>query len=379
MKKLIKMFYLVYGLSSGGIERISVGIFKYINHEKIDMKMITKYADREFFDEELEKYGGHRTPILTNVPKNKIINKILYTFNTIKAINKGYDVAYFCLSKPRDVFKYPLLCKIFGIKTLVVHSHNSMEDKDSPIIRLMNYLGRMYIGKIATIKIACSEKAAMWMFPSDVYKEKKYIQMNNGIDVKDYTYNEKIRREIRSRYNVESKFVVGHVGRFTKQKNHKFLIDIFEQICMKCKDSQLVLIGVGELENDIKEYVKLKKLNDKVLFMGQKNNVNEYMQMFDVFLFPSLYEGLPVVGIEAQATGLKCFFSDIITKEVNITGNVTYISLKENAKTWADMVIEKGINYERKDVSDKIKTAGFDIEASAKEWEKLIIKICQKK
>lgn len=367
---MIKMFYLVYGLTSGGIERISVAIYKYLDHSKINTQMVTKYADKEFFDSELELYGGHRVPILEKKPNNKIVLKFFYLFNLYKLLKNKYDIAYFCLSKPRDVFKYPIICKFLGIKTIAIHSHNSMEDDNVKLKKILNKLGRRVIGKIAQIKIACSEEAAMWMFPEKHCKLKEYLLMKNGIEIEEYKFNVQTREKLRKQYEVESDFIIGHVGRFSKQKNHKFLIDIFEKIYETKRNSKLFLLGIGELEEEVQDYIKKKNLDSSVVLVGERNNVCEFMQMFDVFLFPSLYEGLPVVGVEAQAAGLRCFFSDTITKDVNITGNIFYMNLSESPKKWADFVIEKGKDYERKDYSELITEKGFDIQDSVKKLER---------
>lgn len=369
---MMKIFYLVYGLTSGGIERISVDIYKYIDKNKFDLEIITKYNDREFFDDELESYGGKRKPILCESARNGSRKKIRYLINFIKMIRQGYDIAYFCLSKPRDVFKYPLLCKIFGVKTIVIHSHNSMEDNNFGIKRLMNNCGRKLIGGLAQIKIACSGEAAKWMFPSQTVINTEYILMKNGVDVNKYRFNEKIREKLKKQYHLGDEFIIGHIGRFTTQKNHKFLVDIFEQIHKKKSNSKLFLIGTGDLFEEVREYVIKKDLLEDVIFCGEKDNVCEYMQIFDAFVFPSLYEGLPVVGIEAQAAGLKCFFSDVITREVNITGNVKYLQLSQDAQTWADTIINDSIAYTRRDYTDVIRSKGFDIQSFVKKLEKAL-------
>ena len=139
------------------------------------------------------------------------------------------------------------------------------------------------------------------------------------------------------------------------------------------KRKEIVNLGIGELEEEVQDYIKKKNLDSSVVLVGERNNVCEFMQMFDVFLFPSLYEGLPVVGVEAQAAGLRCFFSDTITKDVNITGNIFYMNLSESPKKWADFVIEKGKDYERKDYSELITEKGFDIQDSVKKLERKIL------
>lgn len=365
---MYKVFYLVYGLTSGGIERVSVNIYKYINKDKVDISMITKYGNREFYDAALEECGGKRSPILNTSVKG-LFGKLFFLKKTIRKMKQGYDIAYFCLSKPRDVFKYPILAKILGIKKIIIHSHNSFEDSESLDKRILNKIGRIAIEKICWIKVACSDKASEWMFLNN----KNVYIMRNGVEIDDYAFNQEIREQIRKQLGIgENTFVIGHVGRFTKQKNHKFIIDIFNEICKTDDDVILLLVGVGELQDNIMDYVKKLGLNNKVVFLGECKNVSNLMQAFDIFLFPSLYEGLPVVGIEAQAAGLRCFFSNTISTETNITGKIVYLSLADGAEVWAQNVLStKGLITDR-NTSAMIREAGYDIKQSVKELQNII-------
>lgn len=373
-----KVFFLVYDLASGGLERVAVNAYKYIDKNKYDIHLVTKYDKREFFDDELESYGGKREPILKNCKKTGIKRKIAYARSLSKLIKDGYDIGYFNLNAPKDALKYPLLCKLKGMKYIVVHSHNSNEDKGSIVNRMMNAIGRKVIKKLANRKMTCSEKAAEWMFDKKTVADKNYVQINNGVDLKLFAYNRERREEVRKNLGVEDKFVVGHIGRFMRQKNHKFLVDIFEQIHKRNKESVLVLLGDGSRTDEIKQYVADKKLTDAVKFMGAQSDVSGFLQAFDIFLMPSLYEGLPVVGIEAQAAGLKCFMSDVITKKVDITGNIEFISLDKSAREWSDTIIESYTHSHRVDVSDKIKAAHFDVEGSIGLIEKTMDDMCKK-
>lgn len=362
----VKVFYLVYGLTSGGIERYSVNLYKHMDKTNIQMDFIVKSSKKQFFDEQLKAAGGKKVPL-----ESKNGGKISYLKNTFKVAKNGYSVAYFNLSEPSAVFKYPLICRLVGIKKIIIHSHNSSEDEKSSQKRFINWLARKYINKICTVKFACSDKAALWMFGEK--GSKNYIFINNGIEVDKYSFNETIRNNIRHELGCEENTVMlGHVGRFVQQKNHKFLIDVFAKYIKINSDAKLVLIGVGPLKNEIEEVVKLKGLEDKVLFLGEKSNVNEYMQAMDIFLLPSFYEGLPVAGVEAQASGLKCLFSDVITRDADITGNIEYIDLNKGAGYWAQKVDEIS-GYKRIKQDENIIKSGFDIDSTAQLVRKYIL------
>jgi len=161
------------------------------------------------------------------------------------------------------------------------------------------------------------------------------------------------------------------VGRFSNQKNHNFLIDIFYEIIKINKKSKLILIGTGELENEIKEKVESLSLKEKVIFLGARADVNKIMQAMDVFILPSLFEGLPVVGVEAQASGLPCIISDTVSKDVKITDSVLQISLSLPPEEWGKKLIDFYETFERKDMTEAITSAGYDIISVVKKLEQL--------
>lgn len=372
----MKVFFLVYDLASGGIERVAVNTFKYIDRSKFDVRLITKYDKREFFDDELESYGGKRVPILEGNVGSGLKRRINYVKGVLRVMRDGYEIGYFNLNAPKDVIKYPLIAKMLGMKYIVIHSHNSSEDAGSLPNRIANKLGRWMIDRIADKKITCSEKAAQWMFSAKTVEKGDFVQVNNGIDTDLFGYNAHTREALRKELDAEDSLILGHVGRFSLQKNHEFLIDIFEQVLKIRPNSTLILLGTGSRVDQIKNYVRQKGLEAAVRFEGARGNVNEYMQAFDAFVLPSLYEGLPVVGIEAQAAGLPCFFSDTITRSTDITGNVEYMSLQKAPEEWAKAIVETVAAYDRKDVSDLIEAQKFDVKSAVKTIENTMWSMC---
>ena len=195
--------------------------------------------------------------------------------------------------------------------------------------------------------------------------------MNNAIDTDLFKYNETVRKEVRHELNIgDNQLVIGHVGRFDLQKNHQFIIDIFHELHNMNKESVLILVGTGKLIDQIKEKVKELHLEDSVMFLGVRSDVNRLMQAFDAFLFPSLFEGLPVTLVEAQAAGLPILMSDSIPKDCIITNQIKSLSLDLSAQEWALSLLSEVKNFYRKDTSDLIKEAGFDICSNAHWLEK---------
>ena len=212
----------------------------------------------------------------------------------------------------------------------------------------------------ATHWVGCSKLACEWLFGKGCVERGEARVILNGIDSTLFVYNEKVRLEIRQELGIEDKFVIGHVGRFVNQKNHTFLLDIFAEICKRRNDAVLLLIGIGELMDSMKKKAANLGIADKVRFVGFRDDRNRFMQAMDSFLFPSLYEGLSVVLVEAQASGLPVFASDSTTSETKYSPYMKFLSLELSASEWANEILKVGC-IERKDMTDIIKEAGFEI------------------
>jgi glycosyltransferase involved in cell wall biosynthesis len=208
------------------------------------------------------------------------------------------------------------------------------------------------------------------MFGKRMTKYKKVIIIANGVDTQKFTFDEKVRNNYRSLMKLEDKFVIGHIGRFAYVKNHDFLIDIFSEIIKLNPESVLLLIGQGDLEREIRDKVERLGLAYCVRFLGVRNDVHKLLQAMDVFLLPSLYEGLPVVGVEAQASGLSMVVSDAVTEEAKVLNSFAFMSLKQSAEEWAQTILKYRNGYERRNTLDEIIGAGFDATRVADELEK---------
>lgn len=221
-----------------------------------------------------------------------------------------------------------------GVRVRIAHSHNKSQDKN------LKYPIKLYskrlIPKYATHLLSCGKEAGDWMFNG-----KPYTILNNAIDAQSYRFDKQIREEMREQlgFNQED-FVIGHVGRFNPQKNHNFIIDVFNFVHKKNTAAKLVLVGTGDGQKAIKEKVESLALSDSVLFLGNRTDVNKILQAMDVFLFPSLYEGLPLSIIEAQAAGLPCVISDNVPPECIKTDRVFHYSLEKPLDFWANKIIE---------------------------------------
>lgn len=360
-KKILEM---TGSLNCAGIETLLVNVLKNVDKNKFKIDFLVVENRKYFYTDEVLQLGSK----IYTYPFKKVY-KFLIPFFFLKEIfvllKNKYDVVHchFYFSSGIILF----LAWLCGVKTRIVHSHNSREMFAPEMFKkIFTKTMQKIIDVFATEKIACSRKAGVALYG----KNSKFRIINNGIDTNKFKYDTEIRNKKREELGIKNNFVIGHIGRFDEQKNHTFLIDIFNEITKYKENAKLLLIGEGPLEDKIKEKVKALQIEEKVNFLGVRNDANELYQAMDVFLLPSLFEGLPIVGIEAQTAGLPCFFSDNISKEVKIV-NSHFISLKENGKFWAQQIINIHENYKRADVSEEIIKSGYGFNNTIKSFENL--------
>lgn len=307
-----------------------------------------------FYDDEVLALGGK---LYTIPPKTK--NPFGYIKGIVKIVKENKYNYVLRIGDNAITVVDLLLAKMGGAKTLALRSTNASAIKK--ISLLINKCFRFLAVCVPNVKFAPSTEAAVHTFGKRQIKKGKVIYLNNGIDVDKYTFTQQKRKTIHKELGLEGKFIVGHVGRFFHQKNHKFLISVFEKIAQKNENAHLVCVGTGELQDEIWNIVKSKGLEEKVSFIGRRADVPDVLCAFDVLLFPSFFEGMPNVVIESQASGLHCIISDSITKEANITGLVEYISLDKPADEWAEEVLKYSNGYDRPSYKDIYDKYGYDI------------------
>ena len=355
--KADRVLQVVPNMQQGGLENFIMNIYRNIDRDKIQFDFLVHYTSKKNFDDEIEQLGGkiYRFSLRED---NNIIKYILQLNKFFKQ-HKEYKIVHCHMSSVG--FLVFLIAKMNGVKVRIAHSHNSDTEKN-----LKGFIKRILIKPykyVSKINWACSEKAGIFLF-----KNKKFEVIPNAIDTKKFEFNTTTREAIRKELGIQNDFVVGNVGRFCQQKNHSFLIDVFNELLKIRPNSKLLLIGTGELEEEIKQKVKEMKIEDKVLFLGIRKNVNEFYQAMDCFVLTSFFEGLPVVGVEAQASGLKCVFSDRITNEIKLIDEVFLVDIDKTAHKWATIISKE---YVRKNTREQIIDKKFDIVELAKNIEKM--------
>ena len=368
------MKVLIWGMTEnmGGIESFIMNIYRNIDRSKIQMDFIVSHDQEKIaYEDEIVKMGGK-------------IHRVMYSeseslFKSRKCLkdffkeHNDYDAMHIHANFP---YAFPLkYAKKAGVPIRIIHSHNSNKDevRHKGIKKIINgirdYQIKRQIDKYPNYYFACSDLAADFMFPG-----KEYKWVKNGIDTDSFKYDEDIRKAIRSELGIPDDCqVLGFIGRIREQKNPYFIIDIFREYLKLNRETMLVIVGIGEWENQIKEYAKDLIDNKQVLFLGKRNDSNRIYQAIDSFLLPSFYEGLPVVLVESQTAGLPSFTSDVVTKQVELTDLVHYYPLSIGAEKWAKNVFDELQKYERKDYSKIIIEKGFDEKESAKEIEKFYL------
>jgi glycosyltransferase EpsF len=358
---------LLPSLELAGIQTVIMNYYRNIDRQRLQFDFIVADFTDPFYKDEIEKLGG-RIFVIKN--SKTILGKVKFLYSLYKLIKqkKGHYEAFH--SHAELLAGFTCAAAFFaGIKKCFITSHNTQyRAMHKNIIKFISLLS---LRLFPNHRLAVSYRAGLAL-----YGKMPFEVTNNGIDLERFYYNVDIRKKLREKLNLlgigEGKFAVGHIGRFELQKNHTFLIDIFYEIRKRDKNAVLLLLGIGSLQDSIREKVKNLGISQSVQFLGSLSNISDYYQAMDCFLLPSLHEGLPVVAVEAQACALPCFISDAIADETSIV-NTTKIPLKACAKEWADIIFDKMKNFNRTDQTEKIRQAGFDIKTVAQKMQKMYL------
>ena len=343
---------LIIGLTErmGGVETFIYNTTLFSDKTKYKYDYLVHGTDHCVFEKEINEFynDGEKHIYFTRKYKENPLGCILDLNSFYRENAKKYDYIHFQSGSTAEILYVWPFCQKYRIP-VISHSHNG--HGYNPLI---NALFRPIVNIVSSKRLACSIAAAEWLFGKKNIVNTQIIV--NGIDVERFTFDSKAREKVRQSYNIkEEQFVVGHIGRFSEQKNHIFILDVFCEIHKKAENSILMLVGVGELEKSIKSKAQELGLRNAIIFAGKQSRTEDYYSAFDVFLMPSLYEGLPIVGVEAQCEGLECFFSDQIDSQILITSRAYMLSLKESACMWAKEILTKANSkIERKKLDPKI-------------------------
>ena len=356
---------LIIGLTErmGGVETFIYNTTRFSDKNKYRYEYLIHGTEAPIYEEELTDFYGENPFHYVGHFKKKPISTFIQLAKFYTKNKNHFDYIHLqtgATSELSYVFPFSSIYKI----PLISHSHNG-----NGYSLFLNKLFKGLLNLCTSKRLSCSDEATKWLFG------KRYIGririINNGIDTDRFTFNQEKRSIIRNQYNISGEdFVIGHIGRFSEQKNHKKILSIFNKIKQSNPNAKLLLVGTGELQDEIKGSLP-DDLGASVIFAGKQDETEAYYSAFDVFLMPSLYEGLPIVGIEAQSMGLPCFFSDTIDSRISLTDNAFIVDLDSSDDYWAEKILSTKINKDRMQYPKEINRKSFSIQKTIKDLEEI--------
>lgn len=321
---------------------------------------------------ELAQYGTNVKYV--GYSGNKLIKQYKIYKNLLRYLKQNkYDCVHIHSDVANKLYIAGKAAKKAGISKIIFHSHASEVDGNyRKIKRQLHKLTRRKLKDIGTRFVACSDVAAKWMYPN--INSQDITIINNGIDLDKFRFNSKVRQQVRKKLKLNDNLIIGHIGRFSYQKNHQYIIEIFSKLVLHEPKARLLLVGEGPDREVIENLVKEKNLENNVIFYGLSNHVEKLLQAMDIFILPSHFEGLPIVGVEAQTAGVPVIFSDQISKESKLTNNVTFLPIKANNISQWVTTIEKYKDYSiniRLNAYKMVKNKKFDIDSTIQEFVSL--------
>lgn len=361
MNKRITILNIIGTCVDGGIESKWTKYYKCLNHTKFAMDFLFYGKTGDKYVMMLEE-NNDRVFVIPHYNESPL--RGVFEIRKIVLKNK-YDIVY---SNLNTLSIFPLLgAKLGGAKVRIAENHATANFKYERKRTIIKYIFRPSITWFATDLVAPSKHAGEWAFG-----RKKFSVIKNAIELRNYDINESERTEIRKKYGWNDSVVLGHIGRLTKTKNHHFLLEIFVEFVKKHRNAQLVIVGEGELESELKQRVNEMGISSLVHFMGFVEDIPRIFSAIDIVLLPSFYEGLGMVAIEAQAAGTYCICSDNVPSETNITDLIKYVSLEDGIQKWINVIEHSLVNKEYRNENTrikKLKEAGYDIEIEVKRIE----------
>ena len=363
----IRVLHATPQMQREGIQSFLMNLYRNIEREKVQFDFLVHSKHKGAFDVEIEKMGGriyrvHHMSSPHFLHYNRDVAQVLKA-HPYKIIHSHINLL--------SSFTLKVAMK-HGVPVRIAHSHSS-SILDSGLKRFIKLYSRKQMPKYVTHCFACSKDAAIWQFGKDLYDSGKISLIPNGIDIAKNLFTAEKRQTIRNKFNIDANaFVAGHVGGFRKVKNHSFLAKVFTEIKKIKPNSKLLLVGSGELEEEVRSELGSLGVFDDVIFAGSVDNVSDYYSAMDAFVFPSVYEGLGIVLIEAQSSGLPCFVSDTVPNEANLSNHYYPLSLDKSPKEWASFILDHSPCKERICSPDVYK---YDIKTIANNMQEFYLNV----
>lgn len=359
----VRVLHIVGRMDRGGIETMLMNLYRRIDRSKVQFDFLAHYGREAAYNREIRALGGR----IYEMPALRDETHIYYgqLFAYIQALHSffrehpQYRILHCHMTNTASI--YMPIARKYGVRSIIAHSHSTFRKTGAAGI-VTDILQRP-VCRYATDFFACSDAAARRLYPRRLLDAGKVRILPNAIDAEAFRFDPGLRREARRALGIGDETVIGCVGRFRPEKNQSFLPDILAAMPPE-QNARLLFVGDGPCEDAVKARCSRLGLADRVLFLGQRDDVPRLMQAMDVFCLPSLWEGLPLVGVEAQAAGLPAVVSDAVTRELDLTGNVTYLPLNAPASRWAQALLDAA-RTPRQDNLDTLRAAGYDLSSTA--------------
>lgn len=367
LEKRRKVLIVLGGLNRGGAETMVMNYYRHMDREKVQFDFVVHSAHIGAYEDEIKSLGGH----IYHIPRFKVYNLFAYltAWKDLLTAHPEYRIIHAHMASTACLF-IPI-AKRNGIKT-IVHAHNSRVT--GPLLkRILEKVSFYPLKYMADYFFACSDEAGIFKFGKNILKNPHYHIWYNAIDMSQFTYSKEKRKEIRDKLLLtDDNILIGNVGRITPPKNHKFILEVFNQFVKKYPKAKLVLIGEGELEQKLKQRIKELRLEESVILTGSINNVSDYLSAMDVFLFPSLFEGLGMAVVEAQVSSLYCLASTEVPQAAKISDNIDFLPLDASVETWCQkLATAPKIDRE----TFRLQNDDYDIEKAAKKAEEFYLSL----
>lgn len=354
----IRILQVVTSMNAGGIETMLMNYYRNIDRSKVQFDFLVHRKEKGIYDDQIKKLGG-KIYYFGRFSNIFIYNKRVKNF----LLESNYKIIH---SHINQYSFFPLkIAKNNQIPVRISHSHQYLTSNTSIkfMKKLLIYFCRYRLQNQFTHAFACSSQAGEWLFN----RNKLFKVINNSIETKEYIYNREKAEKVIREFDLQDRLVISHIGNFSTTKNYPFILNVFMEVLKKKKDAVLMLIGANQNNPEIEKMVEKMGMENSVIFTGVRSDIPELLQISNVFLFPSISEGLPVSLIEAQAAGVPCIISDTITREVKITDLVEFESLKSSPQVWGDKILMYANKNEKPNTSQSIVLAGYDINDNAKQ------------
>lgn len=360
MSNPIRILHAVVNMNRGGAETLIMNLYRQMDRTKLQFDFLT--CKEGVFDNEIRSFGGriYRIPYVSEAGHFGYLQALKKFFSQ----HHDYSIVHAHMDKMSGFVLHA--ARKSGIPTRIAHSHSSASEGGF-VNRLYKWLAGTRIMSSASHYFACSKEAADWLFRQQA---KQALILPNGVELEPFSYSESIRCLTRKELNLkEEQFVIGHVGRFVPVKNHAFMLELMKEVLQYRPDSKMLLVGDGPLRPEIEQWIRSNGLSDSISLLGVRNNVNELMQAFDVLIFPSFFEGLPVTLIEAQAAGLPCIVSDRVSNESDLQLGLMSFQPIETINAFTQAILNVDYPYGRKNMTNKLQKSNYNITNSAKVLE----------